>query len=116
MNRSKWLALRATPRHVGTRRYLHVSTRYGLRVKSLKPYLVEFAPAVQPGDKLPRRWSERTRPGPNTAPGTTYERSAPKPHRPGRTRRTRLARERAQQSLWERMQALAIRKQLSIFQ
>ncbi len=48
MNRTKWLAMRATPRRVGTRRYLHVSTRHTLLVKSLHPLVMEFAPAVQP--------------------------------------------------------------------
>ena len=28
-NREDWLAVRCTPRNTGTRRFLHVSTRYG---------------------------------------------------------------------------------------
>jgi hypothetical protein len=74
MDRSKWLATRDTPRHPETRRYVHVSTRYGLRVKSASPYITEFV---------------------KKEPGVTYRRPAPKPARPGRARRARLAAERA---------------------
>jgi hypothetical protein len=70
MDRSKWLATRDTPRHPETRRYLHVSTRYGLRVKSVSPYITEFV---------------------KKEPGVTYRRPAPKAKRPGASRRLRLA-------------------------
>jgi hypothetical protein len=70
MDRSKWLATRDTPRHPETRRYVHVSTRYGLRVKSVSPYITEFV---------------------KKEPGVTYRRSAPKARRPGASRRRRLA-------------------------
>lgn len=74
MERSKWLAIRATPRHPETRRFVHVSTRYGIRVKSVTPYITEFVKKEK---------------------GVTYKRSALKAKRPGRARRSRLAAERA---------------------
>jgi hypothetical protein len=73
MDRNKWLATRATPRHPETRRYVHVSTRYGIRVKSVSPYVTEFVKKEK---------------------GVTYRRPAPKARFPGAERRARLARER----------------------
>jgi hypothetical protein len=70
MDRSKWLAMRDTPRHPETRRYVHVSTRYGIRVKSVSPHITEFVKKEK---------------------GVTYTRKAPKAKRPGAARRLRLA-------------------------
>jgi hypothetical protein len=70
MERSKWLATRATPRHPETRRFVHVSTRYGIRVKSVSPYITEFV---------------------KNEKGVTYRRGKLKPFRPGAARRRRLA-------------------------
>lgn len=39
-DRSKWLAVRRTPRQVGTRRYVHVSTRYAW--VEVEPHLMRF--------------------------------------------------------------------------
>lgn len=86
-------------------RFLHVSTRYGLRVTSVSPLITEFVAKELPGEKLPRRWSDSVHPGPNKAPGITYRRAEPKPKRPGRARRTRLAIERLQLSAWYRLAA-----------
>jgi hypothetical protein len=74
MDRNKWLAIRDTPRHPETLRYVHVSTRYVVRVKSASPYITEFV---------------------KNEPGVTYRRPAPKAKRPGQARRARLAAERA---------------------
>ena len=81
-------------------RFLHVSTRYGLRVTSVSPLITEFVAKELPGEKLPRRWSDSVHPGPNKAPGITYRRAEPKPKRPGAARRARLATERGHLTLW----------------
>lgn len=65
-------------------RFLHVSTRYALRVVSVSPYITEFV---------------------KKEPGVTYRRAEPKPKRPGRMRRLRLKHERARQALWDARQA-----------
>lgn len=61
-------------------RFLHVSTRYGLRVTSVSPYITEFVKKEK---------------------GITYRRSAPKPKRPGAARRARLATQRGHLTLWD---------------
>ena len=74
MNRAEWLAIRATPRRAKPPRYLHVSTRYGLRVTQVMPRTIQFV-------KLEK--------------GVTYRRAESKPLRLGLARRARLAVDRA---------------------
>ena len=74
MDRDTWLAIRATPRRAKPPRYLHVSTRYGLRVTQVMPRTIQFV-------KLEK--------------GVTYRRAESKPLRLGLARRVRLFLDRA---------------------